>query len=291
MLLGFDKDQCQIVTRASWKMTQEMMTSVKKRKLRPTCPSKCPFLEFPRAWFHCHLSIDGLCPVFALHNLPVSSESPPQMLGFFLPKSLCSHLVFFHPSLASSLPVLSRSSDLVHSIPPSSPHLALESTDWSKGLFGSIFCLELFSNDYRFLKRPQHSPSNSFPLILTTHSPSQPQFCSGNPSTLDFDACLLFSLGCLFYLLLKHSFLCTSQTFPPGILNWFHHLSPRFLPLFLLSWCPLALCCQEQCHVGIVWGELIEAGERVPFPVGICSPQCTWILMPSRLLLHEWICK
>lgn len=211
MLLGFDKDRCQIVTRASWKMTREMMTSVKKRKLRPTCPSKCPFLEFPRGWFHCHLSIDGLCPVFALHNLPVSSESPPQMLGFFLPKSLCSHLVFFHPSLASSLPVLSRSSDLVHSIPPSSPHLALESTDWSKGLFGSIFCLELFSNDYHdyhFLKRPQHSPSNSFPPILTTHSPSQPQFCSGDINDLEP---IHSWLWCMFALLSGLSLLPSSQ--------------------------------------------------------------------------------
>lgn len=55
-------------------------------------------------------------------------------------------------------------------------------------------------------------------LILTTHSPSQRQFCSGDinylgSSPLGFDVYYLFSLICPFYLLLKHSFLYSSKPF------------------------------------------------------------------------------
>lgn len=81
-----------------------------------------------------------------------------------------------------------------------------------------MLCLKVFSSYYHFLNDLSMVHPTLSTLILTTHSLSQRQFCSGDinylgSSPLGFDVCYLFSLTCPFYLLLKHSFLYSSKPF------------------------------------------------------------------------------
>lgn len=130
-----------------------------------------------------------------------------------------------------------------------------------------------------------HTPYHSDSSVLVT-------LTTWGPPLLAL-MCVTSSLWLVLSTFFSSTASCTLQNhfFSPEVLSWSHCFSPEFKPLFLLSWCSLALCCQEQCHVGIVWGKLINVRERVPFPVGIGDPQCTWTLMPSSSLRHEWICE
>lgn len=163
-------------------------------------------MSFPRVPLGL-VSLPALCgcswPCLSSALSPVSSESPPQMLAFFLLKSPCSvPPSFFNTSPVSSLAVLSFSWTLAvaSSLASCFPlHLFCSSlspwsTFWSKGLFGSMLCLEVFSSYYHVLNDLSMALQTPFALILTTHSPSQRQFCSGDikylgSSPLGLDVC------------------------------------------------------------------------------------------------------
>lgn len=59
-----------------------------------TTPSKFPFLEFSRNWYHCHCHMGAPYSAFPLHHLPMSSESP--------------HLPFSDPGILPSKPLCSQ---------------------------------------------------------------------------------------------------------------------------------------------------------------------------------------